>query len=276
MDIHLTLSDIIGLISLLISIGFNVYFIFDKFKVKTKEENSNQDLRILTEIINNITVSLQGTQRQEFSDINISEQLKNLYALAQGNLKKYKIQKDEPLYVFCDSIDEVNKVMIDTINNASKYILIIGGRTRVNEYVQALDSKINSGIKYIRLITGDHIRELLFEHINKWIGKDNIEIKYLGAEDKYGGLLVTNGKVFIALKTNDTHLGYGILINNQSISEEYRSYIEGLSTSAQEMTNNLSQNLFYKHIQNLKDEGDSIKHMELLNKYQNLDCISKP
>lgn len=276
MDIHLTISDIIGLFSLLISIGFNVYFIFDKFKVKTKEENSNQDLRILTEIINNITVSLQGTQRQEFSDINISEQLKNLYALAQGNLKKYKIQKDEPLYVFCDSIDEVNKIMIDTINNASKYILIIGGRTRVNEYVQALDSKINSGIKYIRLITGDHIRELLFEHINKWIGKDNIEIKYLGEEDKYGGLLVTNGKVFIALKTNDTHLGYGILINNQSISEEYRSYIEGLSTSAQEMTNILSQNLFCKHIQNLEDEGDSTKHMELLNKYQHLDCFSKP
>jgi hypothetical protein len=270
MDINLTVSDIIGIIGLIISIFFNLYFIFDKIYAKMKRNALYADMKIITEITQNLHYALKSLIGKEANDIitQISYQLGDLYILASRTSEKYQIYKQISFSNFYKSHTEVNKAMLDIVKKSDKYLFVIGGRTRVKEYIDEIDEKIiNDGFRYLRLIAGNHIRELLYDHLISHLGKENVELKYLGEEDKYGGIMVTNGQVFIALKTNDTNLGYGIQINEHSISEEYRSYIERLAASAPILTKDICDKLLKQYICNLEIEGKTEKKDELTAKY---------
>jgi len=276
MEIKFTLThpEIVGILLGIASLLFNVYFLLEKKKAKKQKNELHDDLEIVSNMIDEIIQSINSTEYYNRQNLihQLSSQMNNLYTLVSGNLKKYKIRGALMKFKFFKTREEVSGAMLSTIRNSDEYILTIGGQTRETEYVDNIEKKIkNNEIRYMRLITGDHIRDVLYDHLIRIIGKQNVKLKYLGTEDKYGGIIVTKGKVFLALKTNETNLTYGIIIKEQNISEEYRSYVEGLSTceAAQEVTKDLCDRLLKKYIETVENE-DRKKYDELNRKYSTI------
>ena len=273
MSFNLTTQDPIGIISLLISIGFNVYFLVDKHLKKKRKDDLYADLESVLGVIDKNTQSIKSIETNNSSNATyqLSSHLDILHHLVSSQLKKYQPKAALLKFKFYKSKAEVDEAMLNIIKEAEKYVFTVGGKVKVPEYVATIERKlIDDEFRYVRLVAGDHITDVLYDHIVPLLKKGNVELKYLGEEDKYGGIIVTKGQVFVALKTNDTYLSYGILIKEQNISEEYRSYIEKLSNSnyAKVLTNELCTELLIKYIDIIKKREPENKDLE--NKYTSI------
>lgn len=145
-----------------------------------------------------------------------------------------KIPDKESLGAFIELIDGVEAItnsMIKAVEEAEKYIFTIGGRSRNDAYLEALKQRVHRGdVRYIRVITGDHIRHPLCKHVRELMGR--VEFGYL-REDKYGGLLVTHDTAILGIHScRVPSLDKGLRIQNENIASDYRLYVlELLSNS---------------------------------------------
>ena len=130
-----------------------------------------------------------------------------------------------------DGAEEISISMIAEVQRAKTYIFTIGGRSRNEPYLDAIKQRVLRGdIRYIRVITGDHIRHLLCRHLHEMA--DHIEFGYL-AEEKYGAVMVTHDTTFLALPSpNVSILDRALKIKSEAVAADYRAYVAELLGSS--------------------------------------------
>ena len=123
-----------------------------------------------------------------------------------------------------DGSVEIINSMVLTVQNAERYIYAIGGRSRNETYLNAIKDRVaKGGIRYVRIITGDHILHHLCKHLHDLF--ESSEIGYL-PKDKYGNVIVTDRITVIALPSPSVKLlDKGLKIIDERVASDYREYI---------------------------------------------------
>ena len=139
--------------------------------------------------------------------------------------------------------DEITVSMIAEVHRAQTYIFTIGGRSRNEAYLEAVKKRVLRGdIRYVRVITGDHIRHLLCKHLHAL--ENHVELGHL-LEEKYGAVMVTHDTTFIALPSpNVSILDRALKIKSEAVAADYRSYVaELLGSSKKEIDSDFIRKL---------------------------------
>lgn len=120
--------------------------------------------------------------------------------------------------------DQISIVMIAAVQSAKTYVFATGGQSRNEVYLDALTERVKRhDVRYIRVITGDHIRHSLCKHIQEV--EELAELGYV-PEEKFGGMLVTDDTTILALPSANVPILDRILkITDQSVAADYRVYI---------------------------------------------------
>lgn len=142
-----------------------------------------------------------------------------------------------PAIELIDGQDKVRATLSQVTNDATDYIYVVGGRSRDREYIRCLNNRLSRGdLEYLRVVTGDHIREPLLEHLCRLAelkkADDNFRyrVSYL-EEDKYGSFTVTRDTVFWALPSSTaTQLTTGVLIRSAKVASDFRAHVIALSS----------------------------------------------
>lgn len=131
-----------------------------------------------------------------------------------------------------EGVEAITSTMIEAVENAEGYIFSVGGRSRNNRYLAALRQRVFRGdVRYVRVITGDHIRHQLHEHIHDVF--KFVELGYL-KEDKYGGILVTRDTVILAIYSSSVPtLDKGLKMAGEQIASDYRSIVQDLFNASE-------------------------------------------
>jgi|GEM_PF-6241440 len=143
-----------------------------------------------------------------------------------------------------DGQDKVRTTLKSITNEARDFIFIVGGRSRDRDYLECLLARLRRGdLEHFRLVTGDHIRKPLFDHlraleeIRKADENFRCTIGYL-KEDKYGSFTVTRDCVFLALPSStETQLTTGVLIRNPKVASDLRAHVVALASGQHEEKN---------------------------------------
>jgi hypothetical protein len=253
----------VGIILGVISVGFNLFQLYQGHLLKQKLRDEERRYKTsLLGIWKTIAVNIReitalghrGESSQSIASTATGLMLSHrasLTELLRGEFGDQTI-KDDPFQVIrsefrgaevIDGEQALTMAMVEAVEKAHKYIYTIGGRSRDQTYLDALKMRVGVGdVKYVRIVTGDHIRHPLCVHLRELRGK--MEVGYL-AEDKYGGVLATHDTVVIALQSSTvSSLDKGLRIRDPSLSVEYRSYIADLlATSARSLTDSFFKNL---------------------------------
>lgn len=247
---------IVGLAGL-ISLGFNFFQLY-RDRIKTKELDDQRKLhqttlmsiwRVLTEGARSLsqlehkgsdaaTIASNMARVVDSQRIQIKEFLERYYGLKvnlEDSPETILTPSEELLsggtVELIEGVEAITDTMIKTVEYAEKYIFTLGGRSRNDAYLEVLKQRVGRGdIRYVRVITGDHIRHPLCTHIRDIINR--VELGYL-KEDKYGGIIATDKTVIIALYSSRVAtLDKALRIENDRIASDYRLYILGLLKSS--------------------------------------------
>ncbi len=247
----------------MISVGFNLFQLYQGHLLKQKLRDEQRRYKTsLLGIWNTMAVNIReiaalghrGESSQSIASTATGLMLSHragLTELLRGEFGDQAV-KDDPLQVFrseftgaelIDGEQALTVAMIEAVEKADKYIYTIGGRSRNDTYLDALKVRVLVGnVKYVRIVTGDHIRHPLCVHLRELRGR--MEVGYL-PEDKYGGVLATHDTIVIALQSSTvSSLDKGLRIRDPNLCVEYRSYIADLlSTSNRSLTDSFFKNL---------------------------------
>ncbi len=104
-----------------------------------------------------------------------------------------------PDIVYIDDPDAIKSEFIDAINKAEKYIMTTGGKSRIKEYLLAIEKKLEEGdIEYYRILFGEKITNELYEHLSRIIGNEGVYVSYT-LRELAPTLLLTEKVAFIGL-----------------------------------------------------------------------------
>jgi hypothetical protein len=252
-----TFELIVGLAGL-ISLGFNF---FQLYKERMSREKLDQDRLLHRTTLLSIWQTLakgsnslkelehKGTDPMTISSnmstlldsqtISIGQLLQKYYGLelsAETTLVQtpefaHKLVSPPPNIELITGEKAITEAMINAVENAERFIFVVGGRSRNEAYLNAIKSRVLRGdILYKRVLTGDHIRHPLCRHVDDTYEK--VELGYL-KEDKYGGILATHNTIILAmLSSNVSILDKGSIIRDESVASGYRVYIQDLLTSS--------------------------------------------
>ena len=158
--------------------------------------------------------------------IEIEEFLKRYYGVETEQLVAplTKAEVRAGSLALVEGVEAITSEMIEAIENAERYIFCVGGRSRNDRYLAAVRQRVLRGdVRYVRVITGDHIRHQLHEHIRNVF--EHVELGYL-REDKYGGIMVTHDTVILALYSSSVpFLDKGLKIVGEQPASDYRTYV---------------------------------------------------
>lgn len=88
---------------------------------------------------------------------------------------------------------------IKAVNEAEKYIMTTGGRSKIKEYLSAIERNLEEKeIGYYRIIFGEEISNALYDHLSKIIGKEEVYLSYV-PQELTPTLLLTEKVAFIGL-----------------------------------------------------------------------------
>jgi hypothetical protein len=266
---QITTFDLVMGLAGLISLGFNLFQLYqDRIKSQKLEDQRRLHEATLRGIWQNLTQGASSLLQLEHKGadaatiatnmarvvdsqrIQIAELLEGYYGVKVGTRDSFdalfntsgKGPSDGSIELI-DGVEAITSAMLNAVENAEKYVFTIGGRSRNDPYLNALKQRVHRGdVRYIRIITGDHIRHPLCQHIRDM--QDQIEFGYL-PEDKYGGVLVTQETVILALQSSRVpSLDKGLRIQNERIASDYRLYVlELLSSSNRAVDTELVQSL---------------------------------
>jgi hypothetical protein len=208
-------STFIGIFIGVVSLGFNLFQLYQGHLLKQKLRDEQRRYKTsLLGIWNSLAVNIReisalghrGESKYNIASTAIGlmlSQRAGLTELLRGEFGEQAI-KEDPLLVFrseftgaelIDGEQALTAAMIEAVEKADKYIYTIGGRSRTQMYLDAVKARVLVGdVKYVRVVTGDHIRHPLCGHLRELAGK--MEVGYL-PEDKYGGVLATHDTIVI-------------------------------------------------------------------------------
>jgi hypothetical protein len=266
---QITTFDLVMGLAGLISLGFNFFQLYqDRIKSQKLEDQRKLHEATLLGIWQNLTKGANSLLQLEHKGadattiatnmarvvdsqrIQIAELLEGYYGVKVGPrdsfdalLKTSGKGSSNGGIELIDGVEAITSAMLKAVEDAEKYVFTIGGRSRNDPYLNALKQRVHRGdVRYIRIITGDHVRHPLCQHIRDM--QDQIELGHL-PEDKYGGVLVTHETVILALQSSRVpSLDKGLRIQNERIASDYRLYVlELLSSSNRAVDAELIQSL---------------------------------
>jgi len=254
---------LIGILLGVISLGFNLFQLYQGHLLKQKLRDEQRRYKTsLLGIWNTIAVNIRqitalghrGESGQSIAStatgLMVSHRA-SLTELLRGEFGDQAI-KDDPLqastseFIGAEVIDgekALTVAMTEAVEKADKYIYTIGGRSRIQTYLDSLKARVLVGdVKYVRIVTGDHILHPLCVHLRELRGE--MEVGYL-PEDKYGGVLATHDTIVIALQSSTmSSLDKGLRIRDPNLCVDYRSYIADLlATSNRALTDSFFKRL---------------------------------
>jgi len=104
-----------------------------------------------------------------------------------------------PNIVYIDDSDTIKVEFIKAVNDAEKYIMTTGGKSRIKEYLSAIESNLEEKeIEYYRIIFGEKISNELYAHLSKIIGREGIYVSYT-PQELIPTLLLTEKVAFLGL-----------------------------------------------------------------------------
>jgi hypothetical protein len=116
----------------------------------------------------------------------------------ESNIKTM-VETHIPNIVYIDNPEILKTEFIDTINSAQKYIMTTGSKSKIKEYLSAIETKIEKNeIEYYRILFGEEISDELLDHLSKVIEKECAYIAYT-ARELAPTLLLTEKVAFIGL-----------------------------------------------------------------------------
>lgn len=236
------LVTIIGTSIGILSIFLNIFQFYTGYTREQKfKEQEKLFETVLETLFKNLSYASEKTRSsqnsQEINTTALTEIVESQKNYLEVFIKKYfpeylqSQQFLDKLYLV-EGLKNVTKEQVKILNEANEYVFIIGGRSRNEEYLHALSNRIlTNDIRYIRIITGNHVRHPLHEHLVEVWGK--VELAYY-EEDKFGGILATHDTVFVALQSsNKSILDKGLVIRNLKIAADYRLYIQELLSNSE-------------------------------------------
>ena len=115
------------------------------------------------------------------------------------NFVKELLETHIPDVAYIDSSDAIKSEFINAVNNAEKYIMTTGGKSKIKEYLSAIEEKIEeTDIEYYRIVFGEKITNELYEHLSKIIEKEGVYISYTPRE-LAPTILLTEKVAFLSL-----------------------------------------------------------------------------
>jgi len=268
---QITLFDLIIGLFALISLAFNFFQLYkDRINRQKLDDQKRLHETILIGLWQNMNEgakSLEQLKRKGADVSTVAESLTRIINAQRvevgGFLKRYyKVeisQETSPLELESTIMDKaesqrisieliegeeaITSTMIEAVEQAERYVFCVGGRSRNKAYLNALSKRVLCGdIQYIRVITGDHIRHQLCEHIQKIFQR--ADFGYL-KEDKYGGILVTHDTVISAFYSSRVPtLERALKIKNEKTASDCRVYVQDLfGTSEKPLDMNFIYNL---------------------------------
>jgi len=151
--------------------------------------------------------------------------LNGLIAISESDSSTVQLIYDEQ-----SAKEALERIVLES----TSYLYVVGGRSRNTEYLQKIVQRVSGrNVKYVRIITGDHIRRPLYDHLvsiealREVDQPLEVEIGYL-PEDKYAQVTVSPTQVFVALPSMKTQLSGGILIRSPRVASDLREYVASL------------------------------------------------
>ena len=104
-----------------------------------------------------------------------------------------------PDVVYIDDPKTIKSEFIKAVNDAEKFIMTTGGKSKIKEYLSAMETNLEEKkIEYYRIISSEKISNVLYEHVAKIIVRDEVYISYTTRE-LTPTLLLTEKVAFLGL-----------------------------------------------------------------------------
>ena len=154
----------------------------------------------------------------------------------EGSIKEI-LETHIPNIVYIEKEDTIKTEFINAIDSAEKYIMTTGGRSRIKEYLSAIEESLKKkDIEYYRILFGEKISKELYDHLSKIIGKDGVYISHTHKE-LAPTLLLTEKIAFIGLPEPKPHEFKTCLkIPDDKIIERLGKYIRVWYGSSERLT----------------------------------------
>lgn len=254
---QITIFDFIVGLAGLVSLAFNVFQLYkDRINRHKLADQTKLHKTTLIGIWQGLTEAADSLKRLEHKGANVNTIVGNMTGVIDTHritigefLEGYYGIKPDPKNSSNPILDSLAKkslgqsihlingeeaitvAMTKAVEASELYIFTIGGRSRNEAYLEAVKQRVLRGdVRYIRVITGDHIRHQLCKHIRDIY--DSAELGYL-PEDKYGGVFVTHNTVILALQSSRvSSLDKGLWIQDEGVASDYRLYAQELLSSS--------------------------------------------
>lgn len=139
---------------------------------------------------------------------------------------KQLLEMHIPNIAFIDDSNTIKAEFINAINDAEKYVMATGGKSRIKEYLSEIETNLEiKEIEYYRIIFGEKITNELHQHLLKVIGKDGVYVSYTPRE-LAPALLLTEKVAFYCLPDpNPEEFKTCLKIPDEKIIEKLGKYI---------------------------------------------------
>jgi hypothetical protein len=126
---------------------------------------------------------------------------------------------------FINDPEELKNELVTTVNNAKEFIYCTGGRSKIEEYLGAIEQGVfNKKIEYYRVIMGNKITHELHQHLLKVMDQDKVRVRII-PEERFAFILVTEREVVLPLA--DPRPGifqYALKIKSRNFAKKYKEY----------------------------------------------------
>jgi len=155
----------------------------------------------------------------------------------EGYIKEI-LETHIPNIVYLENENTIKTEFVNAINSAEKFIMTTGGRSRIKEYLGAIEESLEKKeTEYYRILFGEKISKELYEHLSKIIGKDGVYISHVRRE-LAPTLLLTEKTAFIGLPEPKPHEFKTCLkIPDEKMIERLGKYVRVWYASSERLLN---------------------------------------
>lgn len=126
--------------------------------------------------------------------------------------------------------DLVESALINAAKSAREFIMATGGRSRIEEYLDAITHAVQNDIVsfYYRLILGDHIHHPLHKHLKEVWGQRGVHIAH-NEHEHYGQILVTEKEAIVTMPSSAAKAFDRVLrIRTPTTVQRHKDYVHDL------------------------------------------------
>lgn len=165
----------------------------------------------------------------------------------EDSIKKL-LETHIPDVSFIDDSNTIKEEFTKAVNDAEKFIMTTGGKSRMKEYLSEIETSLEKKeIEYYRIIFGEKISDELYEHLLNVVGKEGVYISY--TKQELAPILVLTDKIaFYCLPDpNPGEFKTCLQIPDERIIEKLGKYIRIWYSQSEKINNTEEIEKIIKH-----------------------------